>query len=152
MEDGNNFGVTVQMTVAKALKDTREALLKKMESLLTYYNSRADAVDKLSLEKKTSTASSTSSKSKTESSKEDEQKESSSTSSSSDEKVVSVVDKGFPFRLMALVALDVNAYMSAKSGLVDCFNDFLMVMDNVEKNKVKLTSPKGGGGNSMGMY
>lgn len=149
MEDGNNFGVTVQMTVAKALRETREALLKKMDTLLAYYSSRADAVDKLSLEKKTSTTSTSSSK--TESSKEDEKKESSS--NSTDEKVVSVQDKGFPFRLMALVALDVHTFMSAKCGLVDCFNDFLMVMDNVEKNKTKLTSPKGfGGSNSMGMY
>ncbi len=149
MEDGGNWGVTVQMTVAKALKEAKEALLKKMDSLLSYYNSRADAIDKLSLEKKTSTASTSSSK--TESSKEDEKKETSSVST--DEKTVSVQDKGYPFRMMSLVALDVNAYFSAKSGLVDCFNDFLMVMDNVEKNKTKLTLPKGNnGGNNMGMY
>jgi hypothetical protein len=149
MEDGNNFGVTVQMTVAKHLSETKETLLKKMDSLLSYYNSRADAVDKLSLEKKTRTASTSSSK--TESTKDDEKKDSSSTST--DEKTVSVEDKGFPFRIMALVALDVNAYMSAKSGLVDCFNDFLMIMDNVEKNKAKLTAPKGSSGSSnMGMY
>lgn len=148
MEDGNNFGVTVQMTVAKALKDTRESLLKKMESLVGYYNARADAVDKLSLDKTTSTASKTSSK--TESTKEDEKKE--SASESTDEKTIKVTDKGYPFRLMALVALDVNIYMTAKSGLTDCFNDFIMVVDNVEKNKSKLTKPKGGGSNSMGMY
>ena len=107
------------------------------------------SVDKLSLEKKTLTASTSSSK--TESTKDDEKKESSSTST--DEKTVSVEDKGFPFRIMALVALDVNAYMSAKSGLVDCFNDFLMIMDNIEKNKAKLTKPKGSSGSSnMGMY
>mmetsp|Transcript_15659 Transcript_15659/g.23341 ORF Transcript_15659/g.23341 Transcript_15659/m.23341 type:complete len:245 (+) Transcript_15659:119-853(+) len=149
MEDGNNFGVTVQMTVGKHLRETRESLLKKMDSLVSYYNSRADAVDKLSLEKKTFTSSVGSSK--TESTKEEDKKESSS--SSSDEKIVKVEDKGYPFRIMSLVALDVNAYVSAKSGLVDCFNDFLMVMDNVEKNQVKLTSPKGeSGSNSMGMY
>ena len=149
MEDGNNFGVTVQMTVAKALQDTRESLVKKMDSLKTYYSARADAMDKLSLEKKTSTISSTTSK--TESTKEDEKKE--STSSSTDEKTVSVEDKGYPFKLMALVALDVNTFVSAKSGLVECFNDFLMVMDNIEKNKEKLTSPKGSGASrSFGMY
>jgi hypothetical protein len=149
MEDGNNFGVSVQMTVGKALKDTRESLLKKMSSLLAYYNSRADAVDKLSLEKKTCSTSSASSK--TESTKEEDKKESSS--SSTDEKIIKVEDKGYPFRIMALAALDVDAFMSAKSGLVDCFNDFLMVMDNVEKNQSKLTRPKGeSGSNNMGMY
>ena len=66
MEDGNNFGVTVQMTVAKFLKDTREELAKKLESVASYYSSRADAVDKLGLPKKstsqTKTESSTESK------------------------------------------------------------------------------------------
>mmetsp|Transcript_19173 Transcript_19173/g.27974 ORF Transcript_19173/g.27974 Transcript_19173/m.27974 type:complete len:245 (+) Transcript_19173:84-818(+) len=149
MEDGNNFGVTVQMTVAKALKETRESLVKNMGALLSYYSQRADAVDKLALEKKTE--SETSSTSKTESSVEGENKEGSS--SSTEKKVITVIDKGYPFRLMHLVALDVSAYFSAKSGLVECFNDYLMVMDNVEKNKEKITSPKGNGGsNSMGMY
>lgn len=150
MEDGNNFGVNVQMTVAKVLKDTRESLLKKSEGILTYYNARADAVDKLSLEKKTSTT--TSSSNKTDSTKQEDKKE--STSMASEEKVVKVVeDKAFQYRLMALVALDVNAYMNAKSGLMDCFNDFLMIVENVEKNKIKLTSPKGSnGGNSIGMF
>lgn len=149
MEDGNNFGVTVQMTVAKVLKDARESLLKKSEGILTYYNARADAVEKLSLEKKTSTT--TSSSSKTDSTKQEDKKE--TTSMASEEKVVTVEDKGYSFRLMALVALDVNAYMNAKSGLMDCFNDFLMIVENVEKNKIKLTSPKGSnGGNSIGMF
>ncbi|GFH45599.1 hypothetical protein CTEN210_02073 [Chaetoceros tenuissimus] len=149
MEDGNNFGVTVQMTVGKALKETRESLLKQMDSVVTYYNSRADAVEKLSLEKSTKTVSSTSSK--TDSSKDEEKKE--STTESTDVKTVSTESKTYDFRLMALAALDVNAYMSSKAGLVDTFNDFLMVVDNIEKNKLKLTSPKGSsGGNSMGMY
>jgi hypothetical protein len=150
MEDGNNFGVTVQMTVAKVLKDARESLLKKLDGILTYYNARADAVDKLSLEKKTSTT--TSSTNKMDSTKQEDKKE--STSVASEEKVVKVLeDKAYSFRLMALVALDVNAYMNAKSGLMDCFNDFLMVVENVEKNKIKLTSPKGSnGGNSIGMF
>ena len=86
MEDGNNFGVTVQMTVSKHLSDTRVSLLKKMDALVSYYSSRADAVDKLSLEKKTFTTSAASSK--TESTKEEDKKESSS--SSSDEKIVKV--------------------------------------------------------------
>lgn len=149
MEDGNNFGVTVQMTVAKALKESRESLMKKIEGIVSYYNSRADAVEKLSLEKKTCTT--TTGSNKTDSTKLEDKKETSSTAT--EEKVVKVEDKGYAFRLMALVALDVNAYMSAKSGLMDCFNDFLMIVESVEKNKIKLTSPKGSnGGNSIGMF
>lgn len=150
MEDGNNFGVTVQMTVAKALKEAKENLLKKMDSLLAYYNDRAGAVEKLALEK--TTISKTAGTNKSESTKEDEKKEGSS--SSTEEKVTSVVDKAYPFRVMHLVALDVNAYFAAKSGLTDCVNEIIMALDNVEKNMDKITSPKGssGGSGHMGMY
>ncbi len=89
---------------------------------------------------------------KSESTKEEEKKEGST--SSTETKVTSVVDKAFPFRVMHLVALDVNAYFAAKSGLTDCFNEIVMALDNVEKNMDKITSPKGSGGGSghMGMY
>ncbi len=49
---------------------------------------------------------------------------------------------------MHLVALDVNAYFAAKSGLTDCFNEIVMALDNVEKNMDKITSPKGSNGGS----
>lgn len=154
MEDGNNFGVTVQMTVAKALKDARENLLKKMETLLSYYNDRAGAVEKLALEKKSISKSFGSSTSESTSSKEDANEKKESTSSSTEEKSVATEDKAYPFRIMHLVALDVNAYVAAKAGLNDCFNEVIMVLDNVEKNKEKITSPKGenGGSGHMGMY
>merc|ERR1712012_252971 len=58
-------------------------------------------------------------------------------------------------RFMALLKLDVNCYVTARIGLVECRDSLLMILDNVEKNMDKLTSPKGTGGyggNSMGMY
>lgn len=151
MEDGNNFGVTVQMTVAKALQESRTALLSKMDSLTSYYKDRADAVEKLPLEKVTKTLSKVSTA--VESTKEEEKK--SSSTQSEDEKTVQVVvDKVTPFRMMHLVALDVAVYYKAKAGLEDVWNDFIMLLDQVEKNKEKLVTPKGSGGGRphMGMY
>jgi hypothetical protein len=150
MEDGNNFGVTVQMTVSKALQETRTSLLSKMDSITTYYKDRADAVDKLGLVKVTKTTSKVSSE--IDSTKEEEKKQSSTLSS--DEKTVEVQDKVTPFRMMHLVAMDVAAFYKAKAGVEDSFNEFIMVLDNVEKNKSKLTTPKGSGGGRphMGMY
>jgi hypothetical protein len=150
MEDGNNFGVTVQMTVAKALQETRTSLLSKMDSITTYYKERAEAVEKLALIKVTKTTSKVSSQ--VESTKEEEKKESNTVSL--DEKTVEVQDKVTPFRMMHLVAMDVAAFYKAKAGVESSFNEFLMVLDHVEKNKSKLTTPKGSGGGRphMGMY
>lgn len=151
MEDGNNFGVTVQMTVAKALQDSRTSLVAKLDSLTSYYKDRADAVEKLPLEKVTKTLSKVSTA--VDSTKEEEKKTSST--QSEDEKTVQVVvDKVTPFRMMHLVALDVSVYYKAKAGLEDVWNEVIMVLDQVQKNKEKLVTPKGSGGGRphMGMY
>ncbi len=65
-----------------------------------------------------------------------------------------VESKMYP-RFLALVKADVNCYINARVGLVECRNSVLMILDNVEKNLDKLSMPKGSagyGGNSMGMY
>ena len=45
MEDGNNFGVTVQLAALKQLKDDREKLEKSLDELSKYASSRADAME-----------------------------------------------------------------------------------------------------------
>eukprot|EP00957_Ditylum_brightwellii_P077773 5910102-Ditylum_brightwellii.AAC.1 len=79
MEDGNNFGVTVQMTISKFLKETRDEWSKLLEEFPKYYSTRADAVDKLGLSKTSSSETKTESKSKsTGGEKGDEEKTSNS--------------------------------------------------------------------------
>ena len=158
MEDGNNFGVTVQMTISKALKEVRESLVKKMEFIPSFYSSRADLIDKFGLTKSTVSKTKTTTKSDVKGGKEgDESKESvtevtemKSTGSASLD-----LDSKLYSRFMALVKLDVNCYVNARMGMVECRDSLLMILDNVEKNMEKLSSPKGTGGyggNSMGMY
>jgi hypothetical protein len=155
MEDGNNFGVTVQMTVAKAMKESREILVKKLEGLPTYHSSRADAVEKMGLSKTTCSNTKTTSKVEAKGGKDgDENKE--SVSSVMEEKTVgsSNDDKRLMLRLNHVVSIDVACYSSMRMGLVEAMDLYLMILDNVEKNMEKLESPKGnGGGNGhMGMY
>merc|ERR1712038_1637001 len=150
MEDGNNFGVTVQMTISKALKEVKESLMKKMEFIPTFYNSRADLVDKFGLTKSMT-------KSDVKGGKEGDESKESCTEVTEEKTTGSVLDLDSKLknRFMALVKLDVNCYVSARIGLVECRDSLLMILDNVEKNMDKLTSPKGSGGyggNSMGMY
>ena len=47
MEDGNNFGVTVQMMVAKFSKDVKDELTKILDSLPGYFDARAGAYEKV---------------------------------------------------------------------------------------------------------
>lgn len=157
MEDGNNFGVTVQMTVSKALQEVKDTLTKRTEAVSSYYSTRADLVDKFGLVKETNSITVTESASKSTSEggeKSGDEKKQSSTEVKESKKSGNNADfegRLYP-RLLALVAADVNCYMNARTGLVDCRNSLLMIYDNVEKNFEKLASPKGGGGNSMGMY
>merc|ERR1712194_840145 len=54
MEDGNNFGVGVQMMFAKLLKEEREKMDKSLSESSKYYSSRAESIDKFSHLPKTS--------------------------------------------------------------------------------------------------
>jgi len=157
MEDGNNFGVTVQMTISKALKEVKESLLKKMDTIPSYYNSRADLVDKFGLTKKTVSTTKTVSKSTVKGGKDGDENKESSTEVTEEKSAGNALDldgKLYP-RFLALVAADVNTYVNARVGMIECRDSLLMILDNVEKNMEKLSSPKGSGGyggNSMGMY
>jgi hypothetical protein len=153
MEDGNNFGVTVQMTISKALKETKEALVKKMEVIPSYYTSRADLIDKFSLSKSTITQTKTTTKLDSKGGKDGDESKESCTQVTEEKTSGSVIPADA--RVMALVKTDLNCYCNARIGMMDCKDSLLMIFDNIEKNFKKLTSPKGSGGyggNTMGMY
>jgi len=157
MEDGNNFGVTVQMTISKALKEVRESLVKKMDFIPSYYNSRADLLDKFGLPKTVVSTTKTESKSDVKGGKDGDEAKQSCTEVTENKTTGSVLDldRKLYNRFMALVKLDVNCYVNVRMGLVECRDSLTMILDNVEKNMEKLSSPKGSngyGGNSMSMY
>ena len=148
MEDGNNFGVTVQMTVAKFLKETREELTKKLESIPTYYSNRADAVDKLGLPKTTS--SSTKVETSTESKGGKDGDESKSSVTTTKEEKESNGSKADVHRSQAVLAIDVQCYADLYATINLLLTDYVTVLDNVEKNEDKLKAPKGSGGSGYG--
>merc|ERR1712226_1823774 len=49
MEDGNNFGVTVQLALLKQITEAREKNDAAMEELMKYSGSRAEALEKCKL-------------------------------------------------------------------------------------------------------
>jgi len=146
MEDGNNFGVGVQMTFAKLLKDEREKMEKSLGESSKYYSSRAETIDKFShLPKTSTTESKTSTKLNATGGKDgDEQKESSSSSS---EEKISTNDRGKVniHRVKALAALDAQMYVDLVSGLHTMLDGYVIILDNLAKNWDKLENPRGKG-------
>jgi len=157
MEDGNNFGVTVQMMMSKFLKEEREKMEKSLSDTSTYWSSRADAVDKFGhLPKSSKTETKSSSKSNATGGKDgDENKE--STSMSTEEKVTTGDEgKVNMHRVKALAALDAQTYVNLSSALQSMIDGYVCILDNLLKNWEKLENPRGknyggygSGGSSM---
>lgn len=152
MEDGNNFGVTVQMTVLKTIGDVSEKIQKKLEELPSYYSKRAEAVEKLGLKNTTSTSTSTDTISQTKGGKDGDE---SKTSNTTVNEMKTSFTPTMPFhRVQHVYAIDVQQYASLQSSLQYCISSYVVVVDNIMKNKSKLEMPKGssGGSNYSSMF
>jgi len=157
MEDGNNFGVTVQLNGMKQLKDDTKDLQTSLDSIMTYYTSRADLVEKCKF------ASSVTSKSKSESSssakststKEEENKDGKSEDSKSESKTIETqhTTAEQKLRAQALTVCDVSYYQKCKTAYAKATTCYMVAIDYMDKNKEKLSKPKGtGGGGYSSMY
>jgi len=152
MEDGNNFGVSVQMVVAKSLKETREAWTEKLNAIPSYYSSRAEAVEKLGVTKATESETKSETTTSSKGGKDGDENKTSSVVTK-EEKMTGSPKRDF-HRCKHVVATDMNCYIDLRATLVKVIDGYLMILDNMEKNKEKLSAPKGsgGGGSNMGMY
>jgi hypothetical protein len=140
------------MTVLKVMEEVKEKLEKKLDEIPSYYSKRADAVDKLGL------ASSTTSETKTESTStsvggKDGDENKTSTSTTKEDKTSGNKTMAF-HRIQHVYAIDIQTYSFLQSSLAYCISSFLVILDNIDKNKAKLEQPKGssGGSNFSSMY
>eukprot|EP01082_Thalassiosira_pseudonana_P012682 g11441.t1 g11441 contig5:866206-866985(-) len=148
MEDGNNFGVTVQMMFGKLLKEEREKMEKALGDSSKYYEKRADAVDKFTHLPKTSTSETTSTSSSTATGGKEGDESKTSSSTVKETKVTTPVDtSGMPnvHRVKALAALDAQMYMELMGALQSTVDGWCVILDNLEKNWEKLENPRGKG-------
>lgn len=140
------------MTVLKVMEEIKEKLEKKLEELPSYYSKRADAVDKLGLASTTTSETMTESTSKSTGGKDGDESKTSSATTKEDK---TSGNKTMDFhRIQHVYALDIQMYSSLQSSLAFCISSFLIILDNVVKNKEKLELPKGssGGSNFSSMY
>jgi hypothetical protein len=150
MEDGGNFGVSIQLEVLKALKETRESWSKLLaDEFVKYYDARASAVEKLGIEKAT-TSTTTTNTQQTEKAKEEQT--SKVTTTIVEETKTSGVAPQTPLtaswgfhRVQHIVALDLQMYSLLQVSLQQVINTYVSLLDSVQKNYSKLAFPKGTG-------
>ena len=147
MEDGNNFGVTVQLALAKQISDLQELSKKSIEELAGYNGARADAVEKLKLPSTSTSVTKSTSTGTTDGKKEDK------TSEATEEKTTTNDGPGnsaYDSRVAALVSVDMLYYAKAKRAYQACMTMYVATLDFLDKNKEKLEKPKGSGGSHSG--
>jgi hypothetical protein len=146
VEDGGNFGVSIQLAAIKVLNDQNEKLDKYMEDLLKYTSSRADALEKCKLLSTVSTKTAT--MATNESAGTDKEKGDTATnnkSQSTEEKSIESMSNLVEgtLRKQAVIAVDVRYYQKAKYVLSAVITALLVVADFMDKNQSKIAAPKG---------
>lgn len=155
MEDGNNFGVTVQMSAQQHLTQIQDDLVKDMEDLLKYKSNRAEALEKCKLPSKAVTVSTTvtESESKGKTTKDGDQ-ESQDNKTNKESKTTETGQTESPdvvLRAEAVQAVDVMYYGRAKTALRYGLIGFMNVLNFFDLNQEKINKPKGTRGSSS-MY
>jgi hypothetical protein len=157
MEDGGNWGVSVQLNALKAMSDSKEKLEKGLEELSKYTSTRAEALDKCKLASTSKSVTNSKSQSSSEgTTTEKGDAKSSDTKTSTEEKESSTAaGEGLEveYRKQAVTAVDVLFYSKAKSLYMAAMTSFMTAIDMMDKNADKISAPKGnGGGGSSSMY
>ena len=150
VEDGNNFGVAIQLEVAKLVKETGKECKGLLDALPTYHKDRAALLEKVVARTTTETSESKSSSTDEEKGSEAKSTAKSGTSSSSTTKTSSA--KPLPDAVAAVAQLDVQ-HRFALIFLLEVVRDaYISAGDCLAKNKGKLVAPRGEGGNAMSMF
>ena len=145
MEDGNNFGVTVQLAALKEMDTLKETLEKATEDLSKYSAARADVLEKCKMPTSVVVLTDSQSKSDSETTGGEKPGKTSTTTSSSDEKKTKTATE-IPekvFRERAVGECDALYYAKAKAAFVKTSTGYAAIMDFCSKNTEKLDKPKG---------
>jgi hypothetical protein len=142
MEDGNNFGVTVQLSLLKDLSDLQEAITKGVDDISGYHGVRAEALSKLSLPSGSGSVTKSTFVTITDGKQEDKTCEAKEEKNSTSDATGPV----YAARVSALVAVDTLYYAKAQRIFQSNFTLYLAALDFLDKNKDKLEMPKGAGG------
>jgi len=153
MEDGNNFGVTIQLSVLKQMKEDREYMVSTIDELYKYYGARADLIEKCKLPNKVESKSISNSKTEGKGGKEDDNIGEESKSESKTVETQTTTSEQL-LRQRSILSCDQLYYGKAKIAYQKSLTHYMAAIDFMDKNKEKLDKPKGsqGGGHYSSMY
>ncbi|GAX24641.1 hypothetical protein FisN_21Lh257 [Fistulifera solaris] len=143
MEDGGNWGVSIQLEAIKAMQDAQDKLTKAAEEVSKYASSRADVLEKCKFPSQTISVTSTDGTSNT--TEKGDAKETRKTTETK-ETTTSLSPVEANYRQAAVVACDVLYYGKAKGLFQLCLSSYLNAMDFCDKNAEKIEKPKGSTG------
>jgi hypothetical protein len=146
MEDGGNFGVSIQLDVIKKIDEGIEKLNKGLEELSKYTSSRADALEKCKLGSSSAVVTTTESAGESTGGEKGDTK---TTSKSTETKKTESGASTFPelkLRQQAVIAVDVLYFSKAKALMSQLISSYMLVANAMDKNAVKLEHPKGSSG------
>ena len=148
MEDGNNFGVTVQLAALKHMQDDRGNLEKALEDLSKYAATRADAMEKCKLPSSTQSKTTTQSTGNNETKGGEKEGTTATTASNTEEKTVETASQSADaaFRQQAVWSVDTLYYAKARNAFMAALTAYMTAVDFMDKNKEKIAAPKGSGG------
>merc|ERR1712087_219071 len=110
------------------MKKRREAWIKKLDDIPSYYSSRADAIDKLGLPKATKSETKTQTSTESIGGKDGDEKKSSTTIVSEEKNDAGAMDQTKYFRTMHLISIDVQCYTSLYMNSIDFLNDYISIL------------------------
>mmetsp|Transcript_3835 Transcript_3835/g.9851 ORF Transcript_3835/g.9851 Transcript_3835/m.9851 type:complete len:248 (+) Transcript_3835:57-800(+) len=150
-EDGNNFGVAVQLEFNKMLAEKRTKVKELLDKLTQYHKERTGLWKEVAVKSSVENVSS-----KTEVT-EDETKNSEATktvksSTESHSETKNVAATPVPDAIASLVALDTNWYFQLCYSIEIIRDAYLCSFDCINKNRNKLERPKGEGAGGMNMF
>jgi len=141
IEDGGNFGVTIQLEIRKAIMDAKKDLVAQFDALADYHDKRAALVAKatnlVKIDKKESESSSTSTGG---------EKDEAKTSKSSSTDTSQSLSEPLKDQVDALVDFDVKWYFTLLCSMNAVINQYASISNLMRLNKEKLEKPRGSGG------
>mmetsp|Transcript_51594 Transcript_51594/g.110617 ORF Transcript_51594/g.110617 Transcript_51594/m.110617 type:complete len:245 (-) Transcript_51594:105-839(-) len=145
-EDGNNWGVEVQLGVIKIVTDARAAMKATNDGLKEYFKERSEAVEKLAKSSETKTSEGTSETEATGGEKDTKETKKSKSTDTSTKTGTACAD-----RTLHLAAIDTRWYFHLQDGYVAAIDGAGYAADSIAKNIQKIQHPRGNqGGDESG--
>ncbi|KAJ8608515.1 hypothetical protein CTAYLR_005727 [Chrysophaeum taylorii] len=151
VEDGNNFGVAVQMEINKMVVERRTKVKELFDKLADYHKDRGALLKEMACKTLADNIKSTT-KLVDDETKNGEESKATKTSTKTHSEQKETTPMVIPDQVASVVALDVGWYFHLVFTLETVRDAYVACVDCITKNRAKLERPKGDGAGGMNMF